>query len=240
MLHESIERMCSHMKSGQANDRFEQEFEALVAEQKRHASGQRLEMLCKDLSSTKEMLRVAVWPVLKSLEGLILEYELVSRSGVKVFVDAVVPEARLALESEGYVVHAQNITRERFSFERRKVRTIAANSLIYVPFSRDELEQRPEECSSSFAELIGRFKGLSVGQIFSELTVNEREVIRYGKHLLRPLKPGDVMHCLGCGVDMAYRVLKDMEKKSLVVPAGNGEKRIRQYRLTEKAYRYPL
>jgi len=228
------------MKIAQEIDKFEQEFAALLEEQRRHASGQRQEMLHRDLSGTKEMLRVAVWPVLKTLKGLILEYELVSRSGVKLYVDAVEPESRLALESEGYVPHAQNISRERFAFERRKVRTMAANNLIYVPFSRDELEQRPEECSGSFAELIGRFRGAGLGQVYAELTVYEREVIRYGKLLLRPLKPGDVMFCLGCGPDMAYRVLKEMEGKSLIVPAGNGKKRIRQYRLTEKAFRYLL
>jgi len=156
------------------------------------------------------------------------------------YVDAVEPESRLALESEGYVPHAQNISRERFAFERRKVRTIAANNLIYVPFSRDELEQRPEECSGSLAELIGRFKGAGLGQVYAELTVLEREVIRYGKLLLRPLKPGDVIYCLGCGRQTAYKILKKMTDKRLLSPAGNGEERYRKYCLTEKAYRYPL
>jgi len=70
------------MKFRQADDRFELEFAALLEEQRSRASGQRLEMLHRDLAGTKEMLRVAVWPVLKSLKGLILEYERVSRSGV--------------------------------------------------------------------------------------------------------------------------------------------------------------
>ncbi|WP_276353672.1 hypothetical protein [Cohnella caldifontis] len=60
---------------------FEQEFARFLAQQQAEASGQRLEMLKRDLTGTKKLLEVTVWPVMRSFEGLILEHEMVSTSG---------------------------------------------------------------------------------------------------------------------------------------------------------------
>ncbi|WP_276355955.1 hypothetical protein [Cohnella caldifontis] len=228
------------IKLQRSSDAFEREFNRLLEAQKQAATGQRLEMLCRDLSSTKQMLQVTVWPVLKSLESIILEFELVSRSGIKVYIDGLETRAGLALESEGFAVHAQNISRERFAFEKRKVRTIASYGYMYTPFSRDELEGKPDECQSSFAELIGRYAGYGWNQLYSELNVYEREVLRYGKRLLRPLKPADVQFCLGCGRTFGTKVLRSLLDKELLLPGGEGVHRFRQYLLAEKAFRLPL
>ena len=184
------------------------------------------------------MLEVAVWPVTKSLEGIVLEKELVSRSGIKVYIDAFEGTARLALESEGFVPHAQNITRERFTFERRKIRTIASYGFVYTPFSRDELDERPEECSSSFAELLARNAGFGIGTIYAKLNVYEREVLRYARLLHRPFRPADVKFCLNCGDWFAGKVLKSLLEKKLIASFGLGVHRIRQYVLEPQAYRF--
>lgn len=127
-------------------DRFEQEFELFLKEQQRTAKGQRLELLKKDLIGEKKLLREIIWPVLKSFRGIILEYELVSASGVKIYIDIFYEPLGLAFESEGYVAHAENITRDRFSFERARVRTIAMYGYKYIPFSWDELNKKPDAC----------------------------------------------------------------------------------------------
>jgi hypothetical protein len=63
---------------------FEVEYEKFLQQQRESASGQRLEMLNRDLSGTKKLLEFVVWPVLKSFVGVILEYQIVSSIGVKV------------------------------------------------------------------------------------------------------------------------------------------------------------
>lgn len=60
---------------------FEEEYEALYRKQLVEARGQRREMLERDLSATKKMLEVA-YPVMGSLASVVLEYEMVSLSGV--------------------------------------------------------------------------------------------------------------------------------------------------------------
>jgi hypothetical protein len=64
---------------------FKQEFAKLLEKQKKMATGQRLEMLNRDLSGTEKLLEVVIWPILHSFEGIVLEYELVSLTGVKVY-----------------------------------------------------------------------------------------------------------------------------------------------------------
>lgn len=67
---------------------FEKEYDAFWKEQVRGAEGQRLEMLKRDLSGTKKRLEKVVVPVLGTFKGIILEHEMVSLSGVKIYGDA--------------------------------------------------------------------------------------------------------------------------------------------------------
>jgi hypothetical protein len=48
---------------------FEEEFEKFLKEQKRNASGLRLEQLNKDLTGEKKLAEV-IWPIFKSFEGI--------------------------------------------------------------------------------------------------------------------------------------------------------------------------
>lgn len=111
-----------------------------------------MEQLQKDLTGEKKLLGTILWPVLKSFEGLTLEYELVSISGMRIFIDVFYEPLWLAFESEGFVAHAENITRDRFAFERMRIRTIASYGYKYVPFAWDEMDKRPEACRRSVYE----------------------------------------------------------------------------------------
>jgi hypothetical protein len=105
---------------------------------------------------------------------------------VRIFVDVFYGPLGLAFESEGYVSHAGNITRDRFSFEKKRVRTIGIYGYKYIPFSWDELEKKPDECRRSVYEYLGRFSS-GHGIAYEELTVYEREVLRFAVCLNRPL-----------------------------------------------------
>lgn len=76
-------------------------------------------------------------------------------AGVKIYIDTFFDPLGFGLESEGYVVHAESITRDRFSFEKMRVRTLALHGCRYIPFSRDELDKQPDACRRSFYELLG-------------------------------------------------------------------------------------
>lgn len=82
----------------------------------------------------------------------------------------------MIFECDGYVPHVELMTRDRFSFERMRVRSFALIGYKYIPFSRDEMDKKPEMCRRAVYELIGRYGG---GDRLMELPVWMREVLRH-------------------------------------------------------------
>jgi hypothetical protein len=168
-----------------------------------------------------------------------MESEMVSTTGVKIYIDVLYQPLGLAFESEGFVVHAESITRDRFSFERMRVRTIAIYGYKYIPFSWDEIDKRPDACRRSVYELLGRFSS-TAGIALKELTVSEREVLRYALRLNRPLRLQDACFCLQMRPDATIRVLRKLMEKKLIIPINKGTQRHHEYGVEEKAMHFML
>lgn len=217
---------------------FEEAYHKFWLEQCRQASGQRLERLQKDLTGEKKLLKEVVWPVLKSFDNLTLEYEIMSISGVKIFIDVYEHPHSIGFESEGFVVHAENITRDRFMFERMRMRSMAMYGIKYVPFTWDELDKRAEVCRRTVFELLGRFNTTSTA--YTKLSVFEREILRYALKLNRPMRMSDACYCLQLGKDSARSVLRKLLDKKLIKPVGKGNKRFHEYILDPKVMLYSL
>jgi hypothetical protein len=217
---------------------FSQEFDQFLEQQKSQARGQRLEMLNKNLSGTKRMLEV-IWPALKSFYGITLEHEIVSSMGVRIYIDAFYEPLGFALESEGFAVHAEKITRDRFDFEKVRVRTMDAYNYMYVPYSRDELDKNPEFCLRNFYELLGRFS-ISPGTKMMELSVYEREVLRYAVRLGRPLRLDDVKYCTQSSYASSRSTIQSLVNRGVIRPIGTGTQRFRKYELLPMAKEYLL
>ena len=218
---------------------IDQEFEKFLQEQMISAQGARLERLKKDMTGTKKLLQELIWPVLKSFDGIILEYELISTTGVKIYIDVFYEPMGFAFESEGFVVHAENITRDRFTFERMRIRSMLLYGYKYVPFTWDELDKRPEVCRRFLYELLGRFSSHSKLAI-EELTIAEREVIRYAITINRPLGISDACYCLQYCARARRRVLTSLKKKKLIRPLYPNKERCHSYVLEDKARQYIL
>jgi hypothetical protein len=218
---------------------FEEAYNRFLDKQRKSASGQRLEQLHKDLTGEKKLMKEVLWPVLKSFDGLSMEHELVSTTGVKIYLDVFYEQLGIAFESEGFVVHSENITRERFMFERMRIRTMAMYGYKYIPFSWDELDKRSEACRRSVYELLGRFSS-TAGIEHKELTVYEREVLRYALRLNRPLRLRDACYCLQLGTEATRQVLRKLLAKNLVKPVSKGTQNHYQYALEDKARHYML
>ncbi len=219
--------------------RFEREWDLFLRSQIETARGNRKERLLQDLIGEKKMFREALWPVFQTFEGFILEYPLRSTSGVTIYMDACYEPLRIAFESEGYIAHAENITRDRFAFERMRIRTLALYGYKYIPFSWDELEKRPADCQRAVYELLGRYSYTNESMIH-ELSVYERELLRYALWLNRPFRNEDAQLCLQLGEVTCRKVLKGLLEKKLIKAAGSGRLKIRWYELDERAMNYIL
>lgn len=214
---------------------FEQAYERLLKEQRESATGRRLEMLNLDLTGTKKLLEAAVWPVLRSFDGIILEYEMPNPTGVTIYIDAFYAPISAALECEGFVAHAEKITRSRFDFEKTRVRMMGLRGIIHMPFCKDQLDKQPELCRQSLYELLGRYTSAGGSAAMEKLTPFEREVIRYGLHLNRPLRLDDVKYCLQCEYRRAHTVANNLIEKKLMKPVRESTKRIHEYLLLPEA-----
>lgn len=210
---------------------FEKEFEKFLSIQKQSATGHRLELLNRRLTGEKKMLEVVIWPVLQSFDGVTMEYELTSLAGNKIYIDAFYAPLGLAFESEGFASHAETITRDRFSFEKLRARTLAAYRYPYVPFSKDELDGNGEACRRSLYEIFGRYSSVAGSRAMEELSVYEREVLRYMLRLNRNLKLVDVKYVLQCGYVCLRRVIEQLIIKNMIKPVGSGSQRFHEYEL---------
>lgn len=202
----------------------EDEFNRLLEKQIRSATGQRLERLKKDKTGERRLFCNVLRPVLPNLNDLIFEYEMMSIVGVKIYFDMFIPRFRWAPECVGFIPHAQNISRERFDFEQIRIQTMAVNGIKYIPFSWDQLDNKPDQCRRIMFELLGRFaKNDNNGTL--ELSIYEREVIRYALFLNKPINIKDVSDCTKLKEDASRNLLRKLMSKQLIKPIGKGNRR---------------
>jgi hypothetical protein len=210
------------------------ECDRFVEEQRSKSKGQRLEMLGRDLIGEKKLLSEVLLPVLQSANGLEMEHEMISLTGIKIYGDIFYRNLGMVFECDGFAVHAENITRDRFSFERMRIQTMAMYGYRYIPFSKDDLDKKPEACRRVVYGLLGRYSTHN-GDAFMQLSVYEREILRYALRLGREIRTEDVSYCLQLGEDTSRRVLKSLMNIDLIKPRVSGAQRVHAYMLTEKA-----
>jgi hypothetical protein len=210
----------------------EKMIDAFIEEQKKQATGRRLEMLNGDLSGTKKLLGL-LWPILKSFKGIILEYEMVSNTGVRMYVDIFYEPLGICFEAEGYVVHEEKLTRERFSFERMRIRTIGNRKYTFYPFSWDEMDKRPEACRRDIYELLGSMGSVS-GSRLNELPVYEREVLRFAVVRFEPFGVQEVRQLLQLGRETSRNVLRSLTDKGYLRAVGGSEQRCFEFEITQE------
>ncbi|MEK3884707.1 hypothetical protein [Paenibacillus sp. PL2-23] len=208
---------------------FEEAYDQFFREQLKNASGRRLEMLSQDMTAEKKLFKEILWPTFQSFKGFILQYEIITFTGITIFVDIFYMPLGIAFESEGFVAHSEGITRDRFDFERFRVRTLANKGYLYYPFTWDEMNKKPDKCRTSLFELFGRLQVSNQ----EELNVYERAVLRYAAYINRPIHISDVMSCIGKGEVFSRKVLKSLYSKSKIVPVKPNKKRNYTYVLAE-------
>lgn len=216
-------------------DSFERMWVLFLEEQKKGARGQRLAKLQEDLTGTMQLLKTVVWPVFRTFDDLSLEHGVRTRSGSRIYVDVFHTKLRIAFEEEHYVTHAELVTRDRYNFERFRVRSLANRRLVYYPYSRDELVKRPDLCRQELLELIGSLGNME-GSGLMDLPVYEREVIRCAALATGPFRPGEASHWLGISRKSTGKILKTMEEAMLLRRVGGGDNRVFAYELSEKAW----
>ncbi|RIX53118.1 hypothetical protein D3P08_10805 [Paenibacillus nanensis] len=210
---------------------FEAAYEKFLKEQREGAEGMRLQRLSGDLTGEKKLLQI-LWPIFRSFDGFRLEHEIITPSGYKIFIDVFYEPLGLAFECDGFVVHAELISRDRFDMERMRIRRIAACNYVYIPFSWDELDKKPDQCRASVYEILGRLGQTAPS---GQLTIYERETLLSMRMIGRPFRMGDVGACLNRKVKTCQQVVRSLIEKKLVKPLYPDRKRNHYYVVDELA-----
>lgn len=159
---------------------------------------------------------------------------MVSTTGVRIFGDVFCAPLGAVFEPEGYVAHAETITRDRFTFEKMRIRTIAMYGYKYIPFSWDEMDKKPEACIRAVYELLGRF-GNKEELALNQLSVYERELLRFALTHQGAFRLVDACRWLQLGRETSREVIRKLEVKQLISPEGGSSKRCHAFRLGNRA-----
>ncbi|MFC5469266.1 hypothetical protein ACFPPD_11090 [Cohnella suwonensis] len=227
------------MNRGHGKSEGELEYEKLLERQKLTAKGARLEQLNKQSEGERKLLTEIVWPVRRSFEGIVLEKEFVTMTGTKAYIDAYDDNVRFGLEAEGFASHAENITRPRYDFEKMRIRSMGALGILYVPFSYDEMDKKPDLSRRTLFELYGKFGGgFAKDRSAAKLTLFENEVIRHAMWLARPIRLRDVSECLEIGEDTSRKIVRSLVSKGMLRPTTHSMQRTHSYELVDSAAVY--
>ncbi|RIX54058.1 hypothetical protein D3P08_07340 [Paenibacillus nanensis] len=213
---------------------FERQFDLFLQKQKAEASPRRREMLEKDLTGTIKLFKEALWPVFKSFEGFVLEYEIKGPGGISIFLDVFYCPYRSSFECEGYSAHAETITRSRFDFEKQRIRTMLLHGITYIPFSWDELEKKGHLCRAFVQEMVAKFTSREQ----HELNIYEKEIIRAFAVSRQSFKIDEVCGLIQKKTTFSRLVVKSLIEKGLIRPARPTLKRHHEFLVEETALFY--
>ncbi|MDG0794649.1 hypothetical protein OMP38_30265 [Cohnella ginsengisoli] len=103
----------------------------------------------------------------------------------------------------------------------------------HIPFSRDEMDKKPEMCRRMLYELLGKYGG--AGDMMMQASIYAREIVKNASNG-KAFKPQDAQSWLQLKRDKTRKVLRAMLAESWVDLAGGSERRNHQYKLTDKGW----
>ncbi|OAS15242.1 hypothetical protein [Paenibacillus oryzisoli] len=144
------------------------------------------------------------------------------------------PQIRIVFEEDSFITHAEKITRDRFSLERARARSVAMLGYTYFPYSRDELEKKPILCQRNLYGWLGRFGTVQEAGLL-KLPIYEREILRFALTCNKPFGMKEVCHWLQLTRETCSKIVRDMAAKDLLSHSGGSQTRSYQFLITEKA-----
>jgi hypothetical protein len=179
------------------------------------------------------------WPVVGSFEHLHPEYEVNDYRDGSRFLDFAYIRSpfRISIEIDGYGTHQRNASRRTFGDDRFRQNQLVLDGWTVVRFSYDDVREKPRQCQQFIQQLLGKLYGVGrINAMELQLSVNEREVLRWAQRLGRNsvFYPKQVEELLGISHSTSHKYLHQLLKLEPLEQASEG-KRIRAYRLTSKA-----
>lgn len=170
------------------------------------------------------------WPMFHQFSHLHPEYEIHDYKDGYRYLDFayIQPNLRVAIEIDGFGSHVRNITPWQYDDHCQRQNHLVIDGWYVLRITYNQVKEQPRLCQQTIQQLLGRWlvSSESVGQ----LTIFERETIRFAARCTRPVTPKDICSELGVGTDFAQKLMRDLARKQWLLPA-SGSVRIRSYTL---------
>lgn len=177
-----------------------------------------------------------VWyPAFQELDGLYPEYEVADfRDGTR-YLDFAYTKAglQLVIEIDGFRSHSAEITRWQFSDSLMRQNHLILDGWKILRFSYDDINEKPRMCQQVLQQFMGRSLIGSKKETSAEQFL-QMEVLKYASRLTRHIRPSDVIDLLQIKKREAHRLLHSMALNQTLLPAGNGTKRIKCYKINRE------
>lgn len=214
---------------------FENAHEAFIVKHISMRGGERLKRLKEGHGHAEKLFLEQIWwSAFGHFQDLHPEYEIKDFRDGTCFLDFAFlrHSLRLAIEIDGFGPHFTDISRSQFSDQLIRQNHLILDGWKIFRFSYDDVKNRPRMCEQLIQQCIGRHFG-DVFNHLIELNYIEKEVIRFAHALGRAIKPVDVQKQFQFGQRKAQQTLKGMYQKSLLEPTGEGNARVRCYRVAQ-------
>jgi hypothetical protein len=206
-------------------------YETFIQQHIERRSGERLRRLKDGHGHAEKLFLLNVWwPAFHQFDKLHPEFEIHDfKDGYRYLDFAYVqPYFRMAVEINGFGPHWRNISKWQFADYCQRQNHLIIDGWKVIRFTFDQISEQPRLCRQTIQQLMGCWLGNA--KMDEDLTVFEREIIRFAVKSFKPITPRDICFLLRIGPDFAQRLLRALTEKKWLQPA-SGTSRIRSYTL---------
>ncbi|CAM3349026.1 DNA-binding response regulator [Paenibacillus lupini] len=209
---------------------FEAQYEEWLKAQFASSSSERKRRLEEERHAEDLFLKNVWWPAVGQFEHLHGEYEASDYKDGQRFLDyAYIREPyKLCIEIDGYGPHCRDADRRQFADSLMRQNHLILDGWIVIRFSYDDVKSKPRQCQQFIQQLFGKLYSLKPD---TDLTLEQKEILRYMKLLRKPATPKDISLLLDVSTKYARKLLIEMVEQRHLQPAKVTDHRVRAYRL---------
>ncbi|MEX1028694.1 MAG: DNA-binding response regulator [Paenibacillaceae bacterium] len=214
---------------------FEDKHEQFIAAHMKSRKGESLRRLRTGHGFAEKLfLRNVWWPTIGHYDYLYPEYECSDFKDGSRYLDFayIRPPFRINIEIDGYQSHAKNIDRWRFADNLIRQNHLMLDGWKVLRFAKDHIEDQPRLCQQIIQQMMGRW--FAERQSQSNLTADERDILRIAARLGRPVTAKDIRSQLPLGENYTRKLLHQLTNNGILSSAGGGKERIHFYTIATK------
>jgi hypothetical protein len=209
---------------------FEAQYEEWLKAQFATSSSERKRRLDEERHAEDLFLKNVWWPAVGQFEHLHGEYEASDYKDGQRFLDyAYIREPyKLCIEIDGYGPHCRDADRRQFADSLMRQNHLILDGWIVIRFSYDDVKSKPRQCQQFIQQLFGKLYSLKPD---TDLTLEQKEILRYISITQKTITPKEVKDLLQVGNKAARSRLRELVAKQYLAPSPNGNSRVRFYTL---------